>query len=247
MRMTTSMLAACVLLSGSTGIALGNFIPDAITNVTAVAGDHGDGLTGNGSPSQVVNGAGISLATSGAYAGSYVHDAYWENGWEASAATTPSGSNDWFMLNLGQTYSNLSKAWIWNDRNVMNRGVCNVDIYYATSPTVVPTMDSAYTFNNSSGWTLLENTNITRTPSSGSPWYVGIVGPADSVLDLSGISNAQYLAFVIHSNYGDGTKTGGGFGGIQITTATATPEPAAVMLLGIGAFSLLAYAWHKRR
>lgn len=249
MRTLSGALMVGIAMLGFGRIAMGDFIPNAITGVTAYAGAHGDGLTaGTGSPQDAVNGSGLTVAETGTtYAGQYVHGVRWEDNWQSYAA--PGSGLDWFMLDLGKSYSNLDKAWIWNVREVIERGAKNVDVYYAVSPTTVPATDNSYDFTASgSGWTKLVNTTIAQATSGGElTGYSGHygVGPVDTKIDLSGISGgARYIAFVINSNYGDTTKLGGGFAEIQVTTI---PEPTSMVMLSGGIIALLAYAWRKRR
>jgi len=248
MRTLSGALMVGIAMLGFGRIAMGDFIPNAITGIKATAGQQGDSYDGNGSCLRVVDGSGLTKAAAGTtYEGQYVHDPMWENNWQAYAINP---GYSWFMMDLGKSYSNLDKAWVWNVREVVERGAKNVDVYYAASISSVPSTGSSYdAFTTSgSGWTHLINTDIAEVTATDTPagtGHVGVTGPVDTKIDLSGITGgARYIAFVINSSYGDTVKTGGGFAEIQVTTI---PEPTSMVMLSGGIIALLAYAWRKRR
>jgi hypothetical protein len=234
MKSTMSVFAASLMLLCLGRVASGDYIPNAIQGVTAWAGSPGDSSATKYEPQEVVDGDGLTLATSGTYAGQYVHDTVWANGWQTYSNSVTS---NWLLMDLGAAYTNLSQASVWNVKEFVDRGAKDVSIYYATSPTTIPSKGDSFDFSTASEWTLFENTTIAEATTNSS------ATPVDTVIDLSGIASARYLVFVINSNYGSTTKYGG-FAEIQITTV---PEPSATVLTVIGVGGFLAFAWRKRK
>jgi hypothetical protein len=64
--------------------------------------------------------------------------------------------------------------------------------------------------------------------------------------DLTGATSVQYVKIVIDSSY-DVHNWINDVGLGKVRFETATPEPSAIVLLGIGLIGLLAYAWRKRK
>ncbi len=247
MKKLPSVMVACVVLLGFSNMVRGEMIAHAITGVTANAGAYADHPNpGNGSPLAAADGRGLALAASGSFAGQYVHDEAWENDWQAGAQYMTDGSNrNWFLMDLGSTYSNLDEAWVWNARSGGSiRGSKNVDVYFSTSPADIPGTNTGFDFSTAEGWTHLTNLDISQA--------VGNNTPVDTKIDLSSINSARYLALVINSNWGSNTSTGPasgrmGLAEVQIT-ATAVPEPTSMISLSaLGVICLLAFARRNRR
>lgn len=231
-------LAVFGLLLAMGQAASAALITGAIPGVTAYAyhqGDSGD-PNGSGGVNNVVNGNGLTVGNASDPA-TWTHGIGWPDGWQgqgtfvadsagAGAALTPGA---WFIADLGAAYSNLDDLYIWNVREVGDRGARNVDIFYASSPVLAPVTGTAYNFT-SGGWTSLQSNyeipqNLTAEPDD-----------AQAVLDLSSIPSARYIGFQINSNYNATGRVG--FAELQFTTAV--PEPGALSLTGLIALALAA-------
>lgn len=228
--------AVAAALGSSYGTALAAVVPNGISGVTATAFDHGDSTDPNvnGGVNQVVNGAGLTIGNA-ADRTTWAHDGAWQDGWQGNVGNESNGKG-WFIADLGATHADLSQMLIWNTREVFDRGSKNVNIFYATTPTITSITDTrAYDFT-SGGWTQL-------TPAAGMdlPQATGTAGstqgsPAgpDATLSLAGVT-ARYVGFQINSNYGSTIRVG--FSEIEFTT---TPEPASLGLWCLGGVGLLA-------
>jgi len=235
-RLRSSAVAAAAVAALSGSSALAATVPNGITGVTAAAFDHGDSTDPNvnGGVNQAVNGAGLSIGNATDRT-TWVHDGAWQDGWQGNVGNEVNGKG-WFIANLGATHSDLSQMLIWNVREVFDRGTKNVNIFYATSPTVTPVTDTrAYDFT-SGGWTQL-------TPAAGVdlPQATGTAGanqgsPAgpDATLSLTGVT-ARFVGIQMNSNYGSAIRIG--FSEIEFTTV---PEPAALGVIAVAGLGLLA-------
>lgn len=210
--------------------ASAGMVPDAITGVTAVGFNDGDGDAagnGNGGTNRVVDGTGL---TAGATPALSTHSTAWQEGWQGDGATS-----GWFVADLQGVHSDLQSMYIWNVKEGVpssptqyNRGANAIEIFYATSPTVAPAMNAAYSFA-SGGWTSLISTNVPVSSNTG----------LDHTVDLSAINSnggARYIGIRLDSNHGATSPNRVGFAEIQFTTV---PEPGALGLLGIGLASIL--------
>lgn len=213
-------------------------ISGAIPGVTAYAfhqGDSGD-PNGSGGVNNVVNGNGLTVGNT-SNPTTWIHGTGWPDGWQgqgtfvagstgAGGALTPGA---WFIADLGAAYSNLDDLYIWNVREVGDRGTKNVDIFYASSPTLAIVTGTPYNFT-SGGWTSLRSNY--EVPQN----LTAEADDAQAVLDLSSIPSARYIGFSINSNYNSPIRVG--FAELQFTTAV--PEPGTLSLTGLMALALTA-------
>jgi hypothetical protein len=210
-------------------------ISNAIPGVTAYAFQQGDSAdpNGDGGVNNVTNGDGLTVGNL-SDSTTWLHDNAWQTGWQGNGTYVPNSAGAgsattvgaWYVADLGSVRSNLASMYIWNVREVLDRGTRNVDIFYATSPTVPLATGVAYDFA-SGGWTsLLTNHNIPQATGGGTK--------ADDVLGLSGIASARYIGIRINSNYNSNFRTG--FAEIQFTTV---PEPASTGLFFLAGLGLL--------
>lgn len=207
------------------GAAQADMIPLAITGVSAKAFHRGDNNDpGDGSLSRSVNGAGLTVGDPG-NPNTWTHNARWQDNWQGAGSfangATPGA---WYVMDLGAEFANLDDLYIWNVREVLDRGTRDVALYYATNPTVVPATSNAYDFS-SGGWTNMGNYTIAQATGNNTP--------VDTIIDLNGIPSARYIGFDIESNWGSTFRVG--FAELQVTT----PEPATLSLLGLGGLALL--------
>lgn len=228
--------AAAAILAVSQGVpqARAALIANAIPGVTAQAFQAGDSLdpNGDGGVNNVTNGDGLTVGNINAPS-TWTHDNNWQAGWQGNGSYAPDSAGAgsatttgaWFIADLGSARGGLASMYIWNVREVVDRGSRNVDIFYATSPTATITTGVAGYDFTSGGWTpLLMNHTIPQGAGGGGT-------PADSVVSLAGVTSARYIGFRINSNYNSNIRTG--FAEIQFTTV---PEPSvAVMGLLAGA------------
>ena len=201
-------IAMAVLATCSPATA--DFIPPAITGVTGTAFHQGDSPDpGDGSISRVLDGSGLTVGDPGD-SSTWTHDSAGINDWQGqgsfSGGNTPGA---WFSADLGAVHTDLADLYIWNVRESVNRGMKDIDIYYATSP--FPP----------SAWTLLGSYTIPQATGGGTP--------ADAVIDLSGVPSAQYIGLDILTNYGSTYRVGA-----AEMQFTLVPEPATTSLLALG-------------
>jgi hypothetical protein len=230
-------LFAGVVLLTIGGVANAAMIPDAIPVVTGWAFSPGDsGNPGDGSISRALNGSGLTIADT-SNPSTWTHNNRWQDNWQgygSYSSTAPSTPGAWLVMDLQKTYDPFSyQMYVWNVREVLDRGTQNVDIYYATSLTVMPATGAAYNFA-SDGWTLLGNYTVPKATGGGTP--------ADAVIDLRNIPLARYIGLRINSNYGSISRVG--FSEIEFRYV---PEPSAAALLGLGGAGLMACLWRRRR
>lgn len=243
-RSAAALLGACVCM-GTAESTFAALIPNAISGVSAKVFNVFDSLDpGNGSPSRVVDGAGLTVGNVNTPS-TWTHDATWQNSWLGRGsfasidADTADTNGAWFVADLGASHSDLDKMWVWNNSYNTKGGAKLVDIYYATSPTVAPVTGSSYSFT-SGGWTsLLTSHTIPKSPGGGT-------AEADETIDLSSIPSAQYIGFNIHTNWGFSTVQDAnprvGFSELQFTTEV--PEPSAIF--GLAAATAL-FLTNRRR
>lgn len=223
MFVTAITIATLCTAASSSEAAL---IKNAISGVTGKAFQQGDSADpGNGSISRILDGSGLTVGNIDNPA-TWTHDNQWPNNWQGNGsfntgtATEKQTPGAWLVADLGSVRNYLDDIYIWNVREVLDRGVKNVDIYYATSPTVNPVTGSAgYNFA-SGGWTLLGNYTINSPTAS-----------FDNVIDINSIPAARYIGFNMLTNYGSTFRTG--FAEVQIT-AQIIPEPATASLALLG-------------
>lgn len=223
-RMFVTVITVATLFAG-TNASDAALIKNAISGVTGKAFQQGDSPDpGNGSISRILDGSGLTVGNINNPA-TWTHDNQWQNNWQGNGsfsgtATEKQTPGAWLVADLGSVRHYLDDIYIWNVREVLDRGVKNVDIYYATSPTINPVTGSAgYNFT-SGGWSLLGNYTINAPTAS-----------FDNVIDISSIPEARYIGFNMLTNYGSNFRTG--FAEIQIT-AQIIPEPATASLALLG-------------
>lgn len=232
----SAIAAAVAAFGASYTSALAAVVPNGISGVTAFAFDHGDSTDPNvnGGVNQVVNGAGLTIGNATDRT-TWAHDGAWQNGWQGNVGNEVGGKG-WYIADLGATHSDLSQMLIWNTREVFDRGTRNVNIFYATSPTVAPVTDTrAYDFT-SGGWTQLTSAagmDLPQATGTGGAVQGSPAGP-DSTIGLTGIT-ARYVGIQLNSNYGSTIRVG--FSEIDFTTV---PEPATLGLAAAGGLGLLA-------
>jgi hypothetical protein len=230
---SSALFAFSLLAPTEAGASL---IPNAIPGVTAFAFSQGDSAdpNGTGGVNNITNGNGLTVGNP-LDPSTWTHDAAWQTGWQgagtftvdsagAGSALTP---NAWYIADFGSSYINLDKMHIWNVREVLDRGTKNVDVFYATSPTVAPATNGSYDFA-SGGWTnLLTSRNLPQATGAGTD--------SDDIIDLTSISAARYIGLRLNSNYNSNFRVG--FSEIQFTVV---PEPESLGLMGVGLTLLIA-------
>ncbi|MCA9264724.1 MAG: PEP-CTERM sorting domain-containing protein [Planctomycetales bacterium] len=199
--------AVAVLLACS--FANAELIPLAISGVTGDAYHVGDGADpGDGSWSRVLDGTGLTVGDV-SDPSTWTHNARWQDNWQGQGSYT--GGNTpgaWFTADLGSIYTDLAKLYVWNVREVLDRGMKDVDIFYSDT-TFPPT-----------SWSLLGSYTIPQATGDGTP--------ADAIIDLSSIPSARYIGLDIHSNYGSTFRVG-----VAEMQFTVVPEPASALLGGL--------------
>ncbi len=231
--MKRSIVCAVAALFALAGVSQAAMIPGALPGVTGKAFHRGDSADpGNGSISRILDGTGLTVGNP-SNPSTWTHNNSWYDNWQGagsfSGGATPGA---WFVADLGQIYVDLDKMWMWNVREVLDRGMKDFSVYYAVSPTVTPVLNSAYSFD-SGGWTLLGNYTL--------PQSTGNNTPLDGLLDLTGIPEARYIGLDIDSNYGSTFRVG--LAELEFTT----PEPATLTALLLAAGGMGSYVRRRRR
>ncbi|HOD83487.1 MAG: hypothetical protein BWX88_02140 [Planctomycetes bacterium ADurb.Bin126] len=231
--MKRCIVCAAAALFALAGVSQGDLIPGAITGVTGKAFHRGDNNDpGDGSLSRMLDGSGLTVGNPG-LPGTWTHNNRWQDNWQGSGSFTGGATpGAWFVADLGQIYIDLDKMWMWNVREVLDRGMKSFSVYYADSPTVTPVTNSAYSFA-SGGWALLGNYTLPQSTGNNTPF--------DGLLDLTGIPEARYIGLDIQSNYGSTFRVG--LAELEFTT----PEPATLTALLLAAGGMGSYLRRRRR
>lgn len=225
-----AILAAGTFCNSTQAALVANAIP-GVVGYAFNQGDSGD-PNGDGGVNNVLNGDGLSVGSLGD-SSTWLHNSTWQDGWQGNgsfvldSAGTGSASTvgAWFVADLGAATTTLDKLYIWNVREVSNRGAKSIDIFYSNAPTVMPTTNGAYNFA-SGGWTLLQSNRTVPQATAGGT-------PADDVVNLSSIASARYIGFQFNSNYNSNFRVG--FAELQFTTVpeSSTVTLVAAMTLGL--------------
>lgn len=232
-----AIVVAVVLAEYCIGAAQAAYIPDAITGATA----HGTSTADTGAadlPTAYDDGAGnlYNIRTNPALAavsgygltvdvnGNGIHSNKWQEDWQANISLADSNGTLTaprnLYVDLGASHDCLRDLYVWNVREVADRGAKNVNIYY--SDLVTPGDDLSVATN----WTLLGSYVFSQATGAGT----GV----DNIVDLSTIPSARHFAFNILSNYGGTIRVG--LGEVQFTI----PEPStfAMLLLVLGVMAM---------
>ncbi|MBN1853020.1 MAG: PEP-CTERM sorting domain-containing protein [Pirellulales bacterium] len=214
-----AILATC-------SMANAGLIPLAISGVTGTAYHPGDSLSGDGSVSRALDGSGLTVGDPGD-SSTWTHDAAWQNNWQGQGSFLNGNTPGcWFIADLGSIHTDLANLYIWNVREVLDRGMKDVDIFYSSS--------AGNIFDPSWVWTSLGSYTIAQATGGGTP--------ADTVIDLSSISAARYIGFDIKTNYGSAGRVG-----VAEMQFTVIPEPSSILLTGLAltAVGLLFSRWRR--
>jgi hypothetical protein len=222
--MKASLVAAVAAVIGGASAANAALIPNAISGVVGIGSAVGDGADPNpGSHSNVVNGNGVTV-NNPLDSSTWRHSNAWQDGWQHKGAQAGS-----FILDLGSVRTNLDDLYIWNvtESGATNRGAKDIEVYYATSPTVTPVKNVVNDFA-SGGWTLVAATTLPQASGNNADAFSGLV-------DLSTVPSARYVGIRMINNYG-----GGDVGLAEAEVTVAVPEPATLGLAGVAGVGLLA-------
>jgi hypothetical protein len=216
-----------VLLAIYTGVARADMIPRAITGVTGAAFHQGDNADpGDGSISRMFDGSGLTVGDP-ADPSTWTHNARWQDNWQGEGDFVDGATPGvWLVVDLGAVRTDLDELYVWNVREVLDRGMQNVDAYVASDPTLLPVTGSPYDFA-SGGWLPLGAQVVPEATATDTP--------PDAVVDLSGIPG-RYFGFDVKSNYGSTFRVG--LAELQFTVAV--PEPSTLGLAALGLLALLA-------
>jgi len=135
----------------------------------------------------------------------------------------------WTVFDLGSPTADLEKLYLWNVREVADRGTNAYNLYHAVSPSVplpppppTNTLGGDYDFS-SGGWSLLNTSGVLNLPQRG-----GTPDPPNAVIDLGGVS-AQYIGVEILSNHGSTFGNGRvGLAEVAVTQGAGGPEPVII-------------------
>lgn len=221
-------LVALVLLLGVVGIASAavNSVPgSAITSRTW-------GVNWTGRVTQRITDQ-SGLSPGGTYGiHGYRFDDGWMSGNQVDATDrggTPSGA--WVEFEFNRNY-NLGETWVWNVVSIATRGMRNVQVHYSTTGSTT----------NPADWTKLGDFELDRCCPGPEPAPYQDRGPAEAQLlgDFGGAS-AKYV--VITADDVDGN-----WGGccVGLNEIIFIPEPASLVLLGLGGVALLRRRTRKR-
>lgn len=170
---------------------------------------------------------GSGLSPGGTYG---IHGYRFDDGWltyGSSGSTnfrggTPDGPA-WVEFEFNRNYQ-LGELHVWNVVQITSRALRNVQIHYSTSGSTT----------NAGDWTKLGDFEIARVSGTGHPGAdVGSSTQGATIADFGGV-NAKFV--VITANDVDGNWGGRGFG---LSEVLFIPEPASLVLLGLGGVALL--------
>lgn len=177
----------------------------------------------NGSISRIFDGTGLTVGDPGDPS-TWTHNDAWQDNWQGQGSFT-SGQTPgaWLVADLGAVHTDLANLYVWNVREVLDRGVQGADVYVSASPSVLPVTGSPYDFS-SGGWAPLGPQSIPQASAGDTP--------ADAEFDLTGVPG-RYFGFDIQSNYGSTIRVG-----IAEMQFTVIPEPTTLALAGLGLLGL---------
>lgn len=227
------VLLVVAFASCCTSVACADLIPNAIVGVSGSAFHQGDNADpGDGSISRIFDGAGLTVGDP-SDPGTWTHNSRWQDNWQGQGdfvdGQTPGA---WLVADLGASHTDLAELYVWNVREVLDRGIQGVDAYVATDPTIPPVTGSPYDFS-SGGWTPLGPQVLPQATAADTP--------ADAVVDLIGIPG-RYIGFDIQSNYGSTFRVG-----IAEMQVTVVPEPSTLILCGLGLMALATFGRRRKR
>ncbi len=221
------------LVSLFVSAAQADMVPNAIVGVTGTAFNQGDNADpGDGSLSRIFDGSGLTVGDVND-ASTWTHNSLWQDNWQGQGdfvdGQTPGA---WIVVDLGAVHDDLAELYVWNVREVLDRGLQESDAYVTNDPTVLPVTGSPYDFS-SGGWTPLGPQVL--------PQATGPDTPADAIVDLTGITG-RYFGFDMKSNYGSTFRTG-----LAELQFTVVPEPSSMMLSSLGLLAIVARRRRCRR
>ncbi len=224
----SALLIGLVLLF--TSAASADMLPNAIVGVTGSAFHQGDNADpGDGSISRIFDGSGLTVGDPND-SSTWTHNAAWQDNWQGQGefvdGQTPGA---WLVADLGEVHSDLADVYVWNVREILDRGLQDSVVYVATEPDVLPVTGSPYDFS-SGGWTSLGPQVLPQATAADTP--------ADAVVDLTGVSG-RYFGFEMASNYGSTFRTG-----VAEIQFTVVPEPSSIVL---SVLALAALITQRRR